>query len=198
MLAIVGSHGTGKTTLIEKTKKISKFSFFYNVEVARFCPYKVGLESNKKAQNWIFQTQDLVEIECFNSGKSTLLDRCLIDQYAYYRYWCGSNKYIEEYIKNECKRYSFLFYLPPNKKFLKSDGIRPTNPEFQTDIDNLIKKNLMLVPEKKIIFLENNSLDSAIQITNHMYSKGQKKLVNSFINDVFLIREGNANESGFD
>lgn len=142
-VAVIGSHGSGKTTLLKKSltelrKASSSKPIAWTFEVARHCPYEVGTTSNELAQNWIMRMQNLLEYTISRLGVSVILDRCLIDQYAYYVYWVGRSDALEKQIKMAISRYSSIFMLPSNPQYLIGDGLRPINPEFQKQIDSII------------------------------------------------------------
>jgi nicotinamide riboside kinase len=143
MIAIIGTHGTGKSTLIDKINnemahKPTK-GYFFTKELARLCPFDVGVSSNKVAQDWIIHNQFYIENILSRMPYHTILDRCCIDQYAYYKYWVGENKTYERYIRRMLGNYNSIYYLSSNPDFLVEDGLRPLNIEFQKQIDVIIK-----------------------------------------------------------
>src|SRR5690348_13881954 len=93
-IAILGAHGTGKSTLAKfLAANIDPTSFGFDslvlcTEVARSCPFPIGVKSDKQAQEWIFARQE--EQERRATGL-VLADNCLLGQYAYYRYWGGED-----------------------------------------------------------------------------------------------------------
>ena len=63
IIVIIGSHGTGKTTLFQwlqehldlKSYGIAKLNLL--PDIARECPYPVGATSTIESQEWIFNCQ---------------------------------------------------------------------------------------------------------------------------------------------
>ena len=84
MICIIGTHGSGKTTLLNNVKKktidIKSFSLVKLDEVTRQCPFLIGKETNKQAQEWIFYAQKYIEELMTYCELPTIIDRCLIDQ----------------------------------------------------------------------------------------------------------------------
>jgi predicted ATPase len=142
VIAVVGAQGCGKTTLIQYVENEVLNSFkapiLFVKEIARLCPYNIGVKSDKVAQTWILRTQNIMEHVAIHLQKPVVLDRCILDQYAYYRYWGGRNSEIEHLIQESLYRYYKIFFLPPNPNFLKDDGVRPTDPLHQIEISDLI------------------------------------------------------------
>jgi len=138
IVAIVGAHGAGKTTLIEKMKTVllteRRAPVLFVGEVARHCPYKVGLDPDPRTQPWIMAAQDAVERFAAALGLTALLDRCLLDQYAYFSYWMGESRTWEAHIAATLSRYAAVFLLPGRAAFLRDDGKRPVDSKFQDAI----------------------------------------------------------------
>ena len=137
-IALIGTHGTGKTTLaLELTvelKKLGKNVGFLG-ELAGKCPLPINEKTTKEAQKWIIYNQIVKEIEENIKFPILICDRSVLDGYLYYNYWIGDNHSLEQTIKEEIKGYDFLFKIPINKKYLIEDGIRSVDPRFQKEID---------------------------------------------------------------
>ena len=174
-IAIIGTHGSGKTTLIRKAKqtlekRIHKTVVFTG-EVARQCPYEVGRHSNALAQTWIIRTQDLLESFTCSIGLPVVLDRCLIDQYAYYSYWIGCKMEVENMMTQALSRYREIFMLPPNPQFLEDDGVRPVSVNFQERMAERINR---IVDKLKIPIIacednEDTTVTQLLQSINKVY-----------------------------
>ena len=121
--------------------------------------------SDKNAQTWILRTQNLIEDIASQFKLPVLLDRCLLDQYAYYCYWNDRNIDIEKIISLSLKRYYKIFVLPPNPNFLKDDGVRPIDPQHQLEISDLISHVLDLFKEKiNVFFCKDNEIETVKMI----------------------------------
>ena len=87
--AFSGVQGSGKTTLLLKTEKELKSRGIHCVlvnEVARKCPFPVGIDTTFVAQLWIFNEQ--LRQECCAMGSDAdvvLCDRTLLDNVIYLR-----------------------------------------------------------------------------------------------------------------
>ncbi|NTU44347.1 MAG: ATP-binding protein [Chlorobiaceae bacterium] len=144
-MAIIGPHGSGKTTLINKIKKEKNRPIFLSTkEVARYCQLNVGKKSDKKSQKWIIETQDYIEKAALSINLPLIFDRCLLDQYAYYRFWCGRDNLIEQMIAKNIVRYDCVVCLKANPNYLVDDGVRPVDIDFQKEIESIVIDNLSL------------------------------------------------------
>jgi nicotinamide riboside kinase len=146
-VALIGTHGTGKTTLAlqltAELKKLGKNAGFLG-ELAGKCPLPINENTTREAQKWIIYNQYVKEIEEGIKFPVLVCDRSILDGYIYYHYWFGKENSLEEVIKEEIKSYDFLFRVPINRSYLKKDGIRSIDQKFQEEInekcDYLLKK----------------------------------------------------------
>jgi len=141
LISIIGAHGTGKTTLVSKLHsrlQAENVSYIIVNEIARHCPFLIGKSSNQSAQEWIINTQRYFEDNCLNINYPVITDRSIIDQYAYYIYWAGENKAIEEELINRYRYNSRIYLMPLNPAYLIDDGLRPIDVKFQQEIDSII------------------------------------------------------------
>jgi predicted ATPase len=156
-LAVVGAHGSGKTTFINgllKTVVSENLSAITCVgEVARFCPYRnLGATSDPQVQAWIMRTQAFVERFADSLSIPAIFDRCLLDQFAYYEHWGGCDVVVKKLVSDGVSRYAKIVYLPPNPSFLHDDGLRPTDVGFQKGIAKRIDDILSeFCPREKIV-----------------------------------------------
>ena len=85
-IALIGTHGVGKTTLCFELAALLKRRH-YDVEVvrevARRCPLPINEETTAAAQEWILHTQIAWEIEECASHELVLCDRSALDNYCY-------------------------------------------------------------------------------------------------------------------
>lgn len=154
-IAVIGSHGTFKTTLIYFLAGVLKAKG-KNVgiirEVARACPYFKGGHGNILAQNWILLTQAQWEREYQDKYDYVLCDRSLIDNFLYAKEAYRKEEkelpdWIEPFILHHGESYSFLFKTTLSSKGLVHDGTRDTEAGWQREMDALICQYL---EEKKI------------------------------------------------
>lgn len=140
-IGIIGSHGVGKTTLqknIIKTLRSLKMPAHGIKDIARLCPFQVGLKSDLNAQEWIIKNQLNIEKLFQYKDSNFIFDGCSLSHLAYYEYWGGETKnFIREVLIN-MMYFDSILLLPPNKEFLKDDGLRPTQANFQDAIHDII------------------------------------------------------------
>jgi predicted ATPase len=183
LIAIIGAQGTGKTTLIDKVKNRmlsgGNCKFLMVREVARQCPYSIGNKSDEKAQTWIFRTQCIVESFVRSLALPTLLDRSVLDQYAYYRYWNGKNAVAEQEISSALMYYRAIFFLTPNPKYLVEDGVRPLDSNHQLEIDTLISENVANLVRGTPIFRISSDTESTLAQIVSLLQDIQKDMISA-------------------
>lgn len=152
-IAIIGTHGTGKTTLAYKFTGHLKEKG-YNAVMIEECASKSPLGLNEAAtlesQIWIIGKQMTEELEKAAKYDVVVCDRALIDSYVYTLDICNREKkkmpkWIDLLLKEHTKTYGLLFKTLLFEEGLKEDGIRSTAKEWQKEIDLLflevLKKN---------------------------------------------------------
>lgn len=140
--AIIGPHGSGKTTILEALKHHKSFeSLIFLPEIARNL-YAKGFALNgptvTDTQILILAQQitDLIELPHF------VADRSLLDTFVYTNV-LYKDGYVDEWLveliahilEEYLDRYDRLFYIP-SEFDLKQDGIRSTDIQFHTEICN--------------------------------------------------------------
>jgi nicotinamide riboside kinase len=169
LISIIGAHGTGKTAAISKLCSLLNAegnAYIIINEIARYCPFPVGKSSSKLSQNWIISTQKYFEDNSLNICCPVITDRNMIDQYAYYIYWVGENKAIEDELIDRHSYYNSIFLMPLNTAYLVADGLRPTDPKFQEEINSIILHILDKLRIDVILFSE-NSINEAVDIVRN-------------------------------
>jgi 8-oxo-dGTP pyrophosphatase MutT (NUDIX family)/nicotinamide riboside kinase len=137
IIAVVGAHGTGKTTLVKQLKTSlvpSHYGFSTSMiipDVARI-QARQGTLSNPAAQRRIFAERLRHEVDA--SGL-VISDGCLLDNYAHYEHWCGPDEPRRRKALMAFTQYDLIFYLPADPTLCVADGIRPTDLAFQVEID---------------------------------------------------------------
>jgi len=168
-IALIGTHGTGKTTmtydLIANLKKEGYNSDLLQ-EVARSCPLPINESTTKEAQEWIIYSQYIKELELEKPNQILICDRSIIDGYVYYRNKFGRNSTLEKFVKEKSKTYKEIFRVPMREELLKDDGFRSTNKLFQQKIDGEFDR---VIGSLKIESKEYTSLESALDIIKSSY-----------------------------
>jgi broad-specificity NMP kinase len=85
-LALIGTHGVGKTTLAFETCSLLKKAN-YNVdlvtEIARQSPFPVNAATTLEGQLWILHAQVAAELEAAQRAPHVICDRAVLDNYCY-------------------------------------------------------------------------------------------------------------------
>ena len=148
ILVVIGTHGSGKSTLIEKLsnhyQSLDK-TVYIGEEVARKCPYPLG---TIRAQRCIWYAHWDMEMEARKSGCDIVIfDRSVLDNLCYLRdilnqtpsgYGEDAFKFFYPIAKLHMKEYDFVARMPLNLEYLKADDpIRPKSVEYARRIDKL-------------------------------------------------------------
>lgn len=139
-IAIIGTHGIGKTTLsfsIAHHLKEKGINLKVIQEVARECPYPINEGMTKAAALWIFHEHSKKELDALVNHKVIISDRSIIDSLIYAKYFqININSHLEKYAKGLLSEYDKLIFVRPDIP-LQGDGIRSENFDFQIGIDKL-------------------------------------------------------------
>ena len=133
-IAIIGSHGVGKTTL--SIKLSNHFGFARIPDIVREAHEKkfvVNEETPPESQFWILSKQ--IELER-NTPESWIADKTLFDNIIYGNVILKDQKVkdvISDIVIKEA-RYDVMLYLPIEFA-IADDGLRSLNSEFQAQID---------------------------------------------------------------
>lgn len=181
-VAIIGSHGTGKTTLAKAlSNHLNKQQINCIIinDIARICPLLVGKNSTKEAQNWIMNYQNEIENIFITNDQIVIFDGCSISHLAYYKYWGGDIYQYEQRIYNSLVYFDEILLLPPNKNYLEDDGLRPIEVEFQNIIHEIIKDILNNYKIKHINYHEDkfDSIINNLCLNKYKLNNSNQKIV---------------------
>lgn len=156
-IAILGAHGSGKSTLIKKIHETYAEKSLTVTDTARVCPKTVGKESNTDAQLWILEHQ--LRIEALLDGKDmpVIFDNCSLGHLAYFHFWGGDVSRFQKQIVDSMSRFDRVFLVPPNENFLFDDGLRPTDAGFQMKI---FQCQLQILIDWKINYILHDPMDA--------------------------------------
>jgi nicotinamide riboside kinase len=144
-LALIGTHGVGKTTLAYETCSLLKKAD-YNVElvteVARRSPLPVNEATTLEGQLWILHAQIAAEIEAAARAPHVICDRSALDNYCYLVNKFGRQPQLEQWLAWWMDTYSLLVAVPPMADGITADGFRSENVEFQQRIHDLLEQML--------------------------------------------------------
>jgi hypothetical protein len=152
-LALIGTHGVGKTTLAYEICSLLKKAD-HNVdlvtEVARRSPFPVNEGTTLEGQLWILHAQIAAELEASARAPHVICDRSVLDNYAYLASKFGRQSQLEPWISWWMDTYSLLVAVPPLADGIPPDGFRSENLEFQQRIHDLIGQLLQEAPFQKL------------------------------------------------
>jgi hypothetical protein len=138
-IALIGTHGVGKTTLaFELAARLKRLDRRVELvtEVARDCPLPINRETTIDAQRWILHTQCAREIAA-RKADVLLCDRSILDNYAYLVHAAGRQPDFEPWVAGWSKTYAHLVKVPPWRA-PTFDGVREVDRTFQLEIDETI------------------------------------------------------------
>lgn len=163
-IAIIGTHGTGKTTLsfnLAAHYKIKGKSVKIVQEVARSCPFPINEKMTIEAAKWIFFEHSKKELEAIKN-QIVVGDRSVYDSFVYADYFKISDDILKKYEKiafAQLNEYDKLIYIRPDS-FIHDDGVRSKDVEFQNSIDKIFFQKLKSINHIEVksseIFLEGN------------------------------------------
>jgi len=157
-LALIGTHGVGKTTLAYDICALLKKqgrNVELVTEVARRCPFPVNEATTLEAQLWIQHAQIAAELEAAQRAEFVICDRAVLDNYCYLVNRCGRQPALESWLEHWLGTYSLLVGIPLVRESIYAegfrqpaldDGFRATDRAFQQRIDSLIKEMLTEPP----------------------------------------------------
>lgn len=145
-IAIIGTHGTGKTTLSYQLaayyKSLGK-SVKIVQEVARSCPFPINEKMTLDAAKWIFLEHAKKELEA-SKHQIVIGDRSIYDSFAYAEYFNIEDDAIirfRQFALWQLKFYDKIIFVTPNL-FIHDDGMRSKDKEFQRSVHKVFVENL--------------------------------------------------------
>ena len=145
-IAFIGSHGIRKTTAAHAfatTVQRAGRSVEYGREVVRDNPLGINEAATGEAQLWVLVSQIRQELELAPKADVLVLDRGVIDNFAYYLRACGGDDRfsVEPLIRRWSATYDLVVRLTPDIE-LRADGVRSTNDRFRDEIEAILDERL--------------------------------------------------------
>lgn len=140
-IAMIGTHGVGKTTLcFELAARVKRRGFDVELvrEVARKCPLPINEDTTAEAQSWILHTQVAEELAASATHEIVIADRAVLDNYCYMVHASCSSKHWELFLDTWLPSYDFLIHVPLWSR-PSFDGVRAIDPRFQQEIDDILQ-----------------------------------------------------------
>jgi nicotinamide riboside kinase len=148
-LALIGTHGVGKTTLAYELCSLLKKSH-HNVElvteVARQSPFPVNAATTLEGQLWILHAQIAAELEAARRAPHVITDRSVLDNYCYLVNKFGRQPQLEPWLAWWMNTYDVLAGVPTVAAEIPTDGFRSEDRVFQQRIHELLIESLSSSP----------------------------------------------------
>ena len=148
-LALIGTHGVGKTTLAYEICSLLKKAHF-NVElvteVARQSPFPVNAATTIEGQLWILHAQIAAELAAARRASHVVTDRAVLDNYCYLVNKFGRQPQLESWLAWWMESYTLLVGVPPVAADIPADGFRSEDRAFQRRIHELLVELLAAAP----------------------------------------------------
>ena len=147
-IAFIGSHSVRKTNAVHSFAGAvgrSGRSVEVGREVVRFSPLGLNEGATPEAQLWAIMAQIRQELELRLQADVLVLDRAVIDNFAYFmRATGGEDPFdVKPLVRNWCGTYDLFVRLRPDTP-LKADGVRSTNERFRNEIEKILD---LIIPQ---------------------------------------------------
>ena len=144
-LALIGTHGVGKTTLAYEVCSLLKkagTNVELVTEVARRSPFPVNAATTLEGQLWILHAQITAELDASRRGPHVVCDRSVLDNYCYLVNKFGRQTQLESWLSWWMGTYDLLAGVPVLAERIQPDGFRSEDIEFQRKIHDLLNELL--------------------------------------------------------
>ena len=179
-LSFSGAQAVGKSTLISELVKLDEFSNFVTPESpTRFLYKKFGFDFSSANVEIQLATLCMQQKNTYISGNNVILDRSVIDNFAYMLYHKEHNTFnynsvVYEFILQEsisiAKDIDYIFYIHPEFPIV-DDGVRSTDSVQQKDIDTKIMEamGVLNIPKNKVFNITGSIKDRVDMVLNIVY-----------------------------
>lgn len=163
-VAFIGSHGIRKTTAVHafaNTMQRAGRSVEHGREVVRDNPLGINESASGEAQLWVLMSQIQMELRLAPKAEVLVLDRGVMDNFAYYLRACGGDDpfAVEPLVERWSATYDMVVRLAPDIA-LRSDGVRSTSDTFRDEIEDILDDRLgELVPQRRMVTLSASDID---------------------------------------
>ncbi len=162
-LALIGTHGVGKTTIAYEVCSLLKHAG-ENVElvseVARRSPFPVNMATTLEGQLWILHAQIAAELDAARKSPHIVCDRSALDNYCYLVNKFGRQPQLEQWLGWWMNTYDVLAGIAPQSGQITPDGFRSEDRAFQQRIHELLLELLndrqFAHLQKRLVWLEDS------------------------------------------
>jgi nicotinamide riboside kinase len=165
-IAFIGSHAIRKTNAVHSLAGAvgrSGRSVEVGREVVRFSPLGMNERATPEAQLWVIMTQISQELELRTRADVLVLDRAVIDNFAYFlRVTKGQDPFdVTPLVARWSTTYDLYVRLRPDTPLI-ADGVRSTNERFRNEIEKILDVIIpKYVPEDRLIELRASEVTDA-------------------------------------
>ncbi|MDK1018295.1 MAG: ATP-binding protein [Actinomycetota bacterium] len=155
-VAFIGSHGIRKTTAVHgfaNAMQRAGRSVEHGREVVRDSPLGINEAATGEAQLWVIVSQIRQELRLARNTDVLVLDRGVMDNYAYYLRASGGEDPFDvgPLVKRWSETYDLVVRLRPDVD-LRPDGVRSTSDEFRNEIESILDEQLPgLVADRRLV-----------------------------------------------
>ena len=181
LISMIGSHGTGKTTLIHQLRRqpgrdwpVFTDYFRSTAKHLGYCrPRDILLEDSPNRDNTI-TAMTSAALGAMQQWISLSASEGFVDLgppalLAYQRYWLAAcKKTVSPYLLHFCRKVSDQIdgyvYLPSNHFPIEKDTMRSADPIFQQDVDQWVKRCIqeLEVPEHKLLSVRSDRFEERV------------------------------------
>jgi len=139
-IAVIGTHGVGKTTLCKKLQidfEACGQEAFIVKESVRDTPFPVNADFTPECAIWVFVEQLRRELEAEIEHEIVICDRSVMDSIIYARALNIRSDILDccfRVAQEWMKTYDTVVYVTMDGTEIHSDGFRSTDAKFQTDV----------------------------------------------------------------
>lgn len=177
-IAIIGSHCTGKTSLIDKLRPLVEFEGYNFYPEAIREIQKLGFSCNERADDC--SQLAMLSLHLLHlKEKNMVTDRCILDNYvyAYMLKEMGSNisdqciDTLQAYFIESINKYDIYAFCPVQFQ-IKDDGFRMVDTKVQEEISEEILRTLIkYVPGDRYILLKGETSERVKQLLEFKHIK---------------------------
>ena len=142
-VALVGASSVGKTTVYDLLK--NELPYFEFVNESTRTVGKYGFPINEAGTSETQLAISSFHLDALLSSEDLMLDRCSLDLFVYSSYLNNISESTYNYLLDTWMRvkdqYTHFIYFPIEFKSV-DDGVRSTNEEWRTEIDNEFRRHL--------------------------------------------------------